>query len=60
MTKKQPARSKARGNGQQKSVLKQIDELNRMSMDQLRKRWNDLLGTEPGRMGHWPQSRRRE
>ena len=51
MTKKQAAGAKARGNGQQNSVLKQIDELNRMSMDQLRKRWNDLLGTEPGRMG---------
>jgi len=35
----------------QKTVLKQIDELNRMSMDQLRKRWADLLGTDPGRLG---------
>ena len=35
----------------QKTVLKQIDELNRMSMDQLRKRWTDLLGTELGRLG---------
>lgn len=53
MTAKQSARApgKTRGNAQRKSVLKQIDELNRMSMDQLRKRWNDLLGTDPGRMG---------
>lgn len=35
----------------QRTVLKQIDELNRMSMDQLRKRWADLLGTDPGRLG---------
>jgi len=35
----------------QKTVLKQIDELNRMSMAQLRKRWADLLGTDPGRLG---------
>ena len=35
----------------QKSVLKQIDELNRMSMAELRKRWADLLGTDPGRLG---------
>ena len=35
----------------QKTVLKQIDELNRMSMDELRKRWADLLGTDPGRLG---------
>ena len=35
----------------QKTVLKQLDELNRMSMDQLRKRWADLLGTDPGRLG---------
>ncbi len=33
------------------TVLKQIDELNRMSMVQLRKRWADLLGTDPGRLG---------
>lgn len=32
----------------QKTVLKQIDELNQMSMDQLRKRWADLIGTDPG------------
>ena len=39
MTAKRSAKpgTKARGDGQQKSVLKQIDELNRMSMDQLRK-----------------------
>ncbi len=35
----------------QKTVLKQIDELNRMSMAQLRKRWADLMGTDPGRLG---------
>ena len=35
----------------QKTVLKQIDELNCMSMDQLRKRWADLLGSDPGRLG---------
>jgi len=34
-----------------KTVLKQIDELNRMSMAELRKRWRDLLGTDPGRLG---------
>ena len=31
----------------QKTVLKQIEELSRMSMEQLRKRWSDLMGTEP-------------
>ena len=35
----------------QKTVLKQIDELNQMSMAQLRKRWADLMGTDPGRLG---------
>ena len=35
----------------QKTVLKQIDELNRMSMAELRKRWANLLGTDPGRLG---------
>ncbi len=35
----------------QKTVLTQIEELNRMSLDQLRKRWRDLMGTEPGRLG---------
>ena len=35
----------------QKTVLKQIDELNQMSMAQLRKRWTDLMGTDPGRLG---------
>jgi len=35
----------------QKTVLRQIDELNRMSMAELRKRWADLLGTDPGRLG---------
>jgi len=35
----------------QKTVLKQIDELNGMSMADLRKRWADLMGTDPGRLG---------
>jgi len=35
----------------QKTVLAQIDALNRMSMAELRKRWADLLGTDPGRLG---------
>ena len=39
------------GNVTARSVIRQIDELNRMTMDQLRKRWKDLLGTDPGRMG---------
>ena len=34
----------------QHSVLSQIDSLNRMSMDQLRKRWSDLFGTDSGRL----------
>lgn len=39
----------------QQTVLKQIDELNRMSMDQLRKRWADLFGSTPGSTpGHGP------
>ena len=32
----------------QKTVLKQLDELNQMSIAQLRKRWADLMGTHPG------------
>jgi len=35
----------------QKTVLRQIDELNQMSMAQLRKRWADLMGTDAGRLG---------
>src|SRR5690606_3814648 len=35
----------------QQTVLKQLDELNRMSMAQLRKRWVDLMGSDPGRLG---------
>lgn len=35
----------------QQTVLKQIDELNRMSVAQLRKRWADLMGTDPQRLG---------
>ena len=34
-----------------KSVLRQIEELNHMSMKELRKRWSDLFGTDPGRLG---------
>lgn len=51
MTARRPAVPKPRGESQQKSVLKQIDALNRMSMDQLRKRWKDMFGTDSGRMG---------
>lgn len=53
MAEKRPAIAgrKSGGDAHQKSVLKQIDDLNRMKMDQLRKRWKDLLGTDPGRMG---------
>lgn len=35
----------------EKTVLKQIDELHRMSMAQLRKRWADLMGSDPGKLG---------
>lgn len=35
----------------EKTVLKQVDELSRMSMAQLRKRWGDLMGADPGRLG---------
>ena len=35
----------------EKTVLRQIDELSRMSMIQLRKRWADLMGTDPGKLG---------
>jgi len=45
------ARTDLRGDAQRNSVLRQIDELSRMSMKQLRKRWKDLLGTDPGRLG---------
>jgi hypothetical protein len=34
----------------QKTVLTQIEELNRMSLEQLRKRWRDLMGSDPGRL----------
>jgi hypothetical protein len=33
------------------TVLRQLDELNHMSMAQLRKRWTDLMGNNPGRLG---------
>ena len=39
-------------------MLHQIDELNRLSIDQLRKRWKDLLGTDPGRTGRGNMIRR--
>ena len=53
MKRNQPpkAGTKPRDGAQQRSVLKQIDELNRMSMEQLRKRWVDLFGADPGRFG---------
>ena len=35
----------------QKNVLRQIHDLNGKSMAELRKRWADLLGTDPGRFG---------
>lgn len=40
-----------RADAKHKSVLRQIDELNRMSAKDLRKRWCDLFGTDPGRFG---------
>jgi hypothetical protein len=30
------------------TVLRQVDQLQRMSLEQLKKRWADLLGTDPG------------
>jgi hypothetical protein len=51
MNRNQKGGLKPRDDAQRKSVLKQIDDLNHMSMDQLRKRWKDLLGTDPGRLG---------
>lgn len=33
------------------SVIKQIDQLNHMSMRELRKKWLDLFGTDSGRLG---------
>ena len=33
------------------SVVRQINDLQRMSMNELRKKWNDLFGTDPGRLG---------
>ena len=33
------------------SVIKQIDQLNQMSMRELRKKWQDLFGTDSGRLG---------
>ncbi len=33
------------------TVLQQIAELDRMSMGQLRQRWRDLLGSDPGSLG---------
>jgi hypothetical protein len=51
MAKTLSARVKLQDDSQQKSVLSQVDELNRMSNDQLRKQWTDLFGTDPGRLG---------
>ena len=34
----------------QRTVLRQIDELNRMSMAQMRKRWDDLFGGDGMRL----------
>ncbi len=45
------AGTSGRADAKHKSVLRQIDELNRMSMKELRKRWCDLFGTDPGRFG---------
>ena len=30
------------------TILRQVDQLQRMSLEQLKKRWTDLLGTDPG------------
>ncbi len=45
------AGTNGRADAKHKSVLRQIDELNRMSMNQLRRRWGDLFGTDPGHLG---------
>ena len=37
--------------GETNSVVRQIDELNRMPMNALRKKWSDLFGTDSGRLG---------
>lgn len=34
-----------------RTVLAQIDELNRMTTAELRSRWSDLMDTDPGRLG---------
>ncbi|MEZ6094376.1 MAG: DUF2924 domain-containing protein [Pirellulaceae bacterium] len=34
-----------------RSVVRQINDLQRMSMPELRKKWKDLFGTEAGRLG---------
>jgi len=34
-----------------KGVVRQINDLQRMSMGELRKKWSDLFGSEPGRLG---------
>ncbi len=34
-----------------RSVIRQINDLQRMSMTELRKKWKDLFGTEAGRLG---------
>ena len=39
------------GSAKDSSVIKQIDQLNQMSMRELRKKWQDLFGTDSGRLG---------
>ena len=34
-----------------KDVIRQLDALNRMSMKELRQKWESLFGTDPGRLG---------
>jgi hypothetical protein len=51
MIAREHASPRGRGDSEHRSVLKQIDELNQMSTEQLRKRWTDLFGNEPPRVG---------
>jgi hypothetical protein len=43
--------TKPKPSTQDQSIIKQIDQLNAMSMRELRKKWLDLFGTETGRLG---------
>lgn len=43
--------SETNASAQDQSVIQQIDQLNRMSMRELRKKWQDLFGTDSGRLG---------